>query len=249
MKAYLSKRIQLRQIEITRSPQMQGFYFKVTNAKGILSYIVGIHHRVPEAGKFTQKTQRIIDLCSEIITEVGLEPGTYVMNEEDERSQAAPFRYRMEHQIIKYAQSKKKPITALEDRAACEELCAKLESIALTNFLTYTADQAVYKMHHGALQRFELLESIQHGNYEELTEIIKRVYSSQEFDIVNTQRNRNWLFKNSLTKGINKCGLVSRLKDATASLAIVVGAGHLPLDCGLVNALLEQEFKVERDLS
>jgi uncharacterized protein YbaP (TraB family) len=171
------------------------------------------------------------------------------MNEQDERSQADPFRYRMEHQIIKYAQSKKKPITALEDKAACEELCAKLESIALTNFSTFTADQAFYTMYHGALQRFELLESIQHGNYEELTEIVKRVYSPVETDIVIKQRNRNWLFVNSLTKGINKCGLVSRLKDATAPLAIVVGAGHLPLDFGLVNALLEQGFKIERDLS
>lgn len=102
---------------------------------------------------------------------------------------------------------------------------------------------------HKYFESFPVLEVLQKRNYDELARYSRWVYSKEEYNLVVTKRNRNWLFINALPTSVNRVGLAKRLKETKEPLAIIFGAGQLPDEDSLVSILSQQDFIAERDPS
>lgn len=246
--SYLNMRIEIRHIEITRSTHMEGFFFKVTNHRGVTSYLIGVSHKAPEHCKFSEKTRRIVDASSEVISELGSHFSTFAINIADEiLYQDDPLRFSMDHQIIKHAITQGIPITPLSDPIPIKDTILKLEKLVAECSLPNQTPP--YLKIHKSHIRYEILEAMQTGNYEELTILSPMNYPPKGYALVVTERNHQWLFDNTLTESINRIGLVRRLQDTRHPIALSIGVCHLANEGGIVHLLQQQGLTVERDLS
>lgn len=236
-----------RRMSLIQSCQTaKGIIYKVTNEHQVTSYMIGTIHLVPKGTlSLGGRVSEILSKVQELILECEISESKIGEMKKRLEDQKQGFNFSCDLHLFEEALKNPLKISFLESHEYCKEIKKTIDEISAR--VKVSEEHQKFLERHGDLDHYEAVEAFQNGDFESLAFHCKSSLPEELFHYSGPVRNRVWVYGDQRLCKENQVGLLMRLKNAKAPLAIAVGVSHMFFQEGLSKIFKKEGLIVERD--